>query len=147
MKTFLFFLGIFILSSTHAQELDSPKPQAEAAVYDKDVIDLDAMNSPSFERANYPGGEQKFYQFISDQVKYPTRCMDEGISGKVVVRFTVNKNGELSNFKPMKTVAACPEFTHETIRILKRSKRWNPGKKDGLPINSYFEIPLMFNMQ
>lgn len=145
MKSFFFFLGIFLPFILQAQTSDTEDAPVKSA--EIDVVDLDAMNSPSFERANYPGGEQKFYKFISDQVKYPTRCMDEGISGKVVVRFTVTKNGELSNFKPMKTVAACPEFTHETIRILKRSKRWNPGKKDGLPINSYFEIPLMFNLQ
>jgi TonB family protein len=135
MKYFLLFLGMFLSLASHAQTTDT------------DVVDLDAMSGPDYVQASYPGGNEKFYQFISKNIQYPVRCMDENIQGEVRIQFTVNKNGELSNFKPIKKVDACPEFTHEAIRILKKSKRWNPGTKNGLPINSYFAIPLKFNLQ
>jgi len=149
MNYFFLFLGMLLSLTSQAQSIDSSSvtPKAATQTSDADVVDLDAMSGPEFAQASYPGGNEKFYQFISKNVQYPMRCMDENIQGEVRIQFTVNRNGELSNFKPIKKVDSCPEFTHEAIRILKMSKRWKPGTKNGLPINSYFIIPLKFNLQ
>ncbi len=88
-----------------------------------------------------------FNEFCNENFRYPIRCMDEGISGATIVRFVVEKDGSVSNFKIMKPCPQCKEFELEAIRVVKMSsKLWIPAEVNGKVVRSYYELPLSFKM-
>ena len=52
---------------------------------------------------SFPGGEMKLMEFIARNIKYPKVASDNGIMGRVMVKFIVEKDGSLSNVKVVKT--------------------------------------------
>lgn len=95
---------------------------------------------PWNQRANFPGGEQDFIQFIQKKFKYPKAMLEAGESGSVEIRFVVEKDGTLSNFKIIKS--SNPLFEEEALRVLKLSPKWIPGYVDGEPVRSYRILPI-----
>ena len=47
----------------------------------------------------YPGGISGLMQYLSENVKYPVAAQENGIQGRVVVSFVVEKDGSVSNPK------------------------------------------------
>ena len=52
----------------------------------------------------FPGGAEKMMKFISENVKYPKEAVEKGLTGRVIVRFVVEKDGSLTNLEIMKSV-------------------------------------------
>lgn len=99
-------------------------------------------NYPNYDRGGtYPGGMQKFYTFISDNLKYPEKARINNIEGTVGIDFEITKSGSLDNFKIVKDIGY--DCSSAIITILKKSKKWNPGMCNGKPIitRCYIEIP------
>jgi len=72
------------------------------------------------------GGYKKLYQFFKDNMIYPQKAKKKQIEGRVVIRFTVNEDGSLSNFRILKSLGyGCDE---EAIRLIKASAPWIPVK-------------------
>jgi outer membrane biosynthesis protein TonB len=79
-------------------------------------------------------------------LKYPKEAIEQNITGNVIIEFTVNKKGVLSNFKlsptsPQKNI----HLVNESIRVLKLSSgKWTPAKKDKKSIVANFSKSIMF---
>lgn len=95
----------------------------------------------------YPRGDQGFIEHVRDNFNYPTRCLDANISGSVIIQFTVNPYGRTSKFKTVSEAKSCPEFTEESIRVLRLSERWIPAVYQGHYISSYRKLPISINIQ
>lgn len=95
-------------------------------------------------KATYKGGEQAFYRYIANNLKYPEVARRMGVEGRVYVSFVVEKDGSLSNVKAIKGIGAgCDE---EAVRIIKKSPTWYAAKQRGNPVRSQVIIPLIFNL-
>lgn len=94
---------------------------------------------------SYPGGLTNFYQFISENMKYPDTAVKEKIQGSVLVSFVVQKDGTLNDIKVERKLGFGTD--EEAIRVLNLSKRWNPGEIDGKPVNVKYNIPVKFTMK
>jgi len=90
----------------------------------------------------YPGGIQKFNEFITNNLKYPTKALEDNIQGKVYVSFIVEKDGSLSTFKIARKLGSGTD--EEAIRLLKISKRWKPGYVRKLPVRTSHTLPINF---
>lgn len=101
---------------------------------------------PNVLRARYLGGEELFKTFIVNQFQYPARCMEQNISGYVMFRFRVNRNGVIDRITPIQQTVKCPEFTEEAIRILKLSPIWIPGTNNGKNISTWFQVPIRLSV-
>jgi protein TonB len=77
-------------------------------------------------KPNFPGGLEKFYQFFNNNFKIPD---EEGLKGKVYASFIVEKDGSLSEIKILRDIGY--GTGKESIRVLKLSPKWNPGKQNG----------------
>ena len=97
-------------------------------------------------KAIFVGGESRFRHFVFENFEYPMRCYEEGINGRVVLRFMVDETGKISNVKAIEETNGCPEFTAEAIRVLKKSPRWIPGQNNGKFVKSYREIPITVSL-
>lgn len=93
----------------------------------------------------FPGGEAEMYKFISDNLKYPVVDQEMGNQGRVIVRFVVGKNGEISDLQLMKGIS--PTCDKEAMRVIKSMPKWIPGKQSGNPVQVYFTMPIVFKLK
>ena len=81
------------------------------------------------EMPSFPGGEKKMVEFILSNIHYPPVALENNISGKVYVKFTVDKEGKITNTELLKGIGGgCDE---EAMRILKLMPDWIPGRQNG----------------
>lgn len=108
---------------------------------DNTVYSHVAMNTPP----SYPGGIAKLYQFLGKTISYPTIASENSIQGTIFLSFTVEKDGTLSD---VKTEGRKLGFglDDEAVRVVKMSKKWNPGMQNGKPVRVKYNIPIKFSM-
>ncbi|MEG2071442.1 MAG: energy transducer TonB, partial [Bacteroidales bacterium] len=93
----------------------------------------------------FPGGSSEMYDFIKQNLKYPSSAREYGIQGTVVVEFVVNREGKVGNIKVI--VDPHPSLSSEAIRVVKLMPQWIPGKRDGKNVSTYFTLPIRFSFQ
>lgn len=94
---------------------------------------------------SFPGGNGAMMAYLANNVKYPKVAAENGVQGRVVVGFIVEKDGSLSDVKVKRGVD--PSLDREAVRVVKSMPRWNPGKKDGQPVRVEYTLPVTFRMQ
>ena len=94
------------------------------------------------EMPEYPGGKEGLFKFISENVQYPEKAKKEAITGKVFVSFVIDKDGSVTDVKIARSVN--PELDDEAVRVVKKLKKWTPGKKDGEVVKVGFTMPIKF---
>ena len=92
----------------------------------------------------FPGGQIAMMKYIMENMKYPEQAMKEGIQGRVTVRFIVEKDGSISDVKPVLSVH--PLLHKEAVRVVKSMPKWSPGKHNGKPVRVRFNLPVMFKL-
>jgi protein TonB len=85
------------------------------------------------------GGFAGLYKFIGANMRYPN---PHNASGKVFVRFIVEKNGQTTNHQIIKGLG--PAYDNEAIRLLKSAPAWEPGKQNGKPVRVQCTLPITF---
>ena len=96
--------------------------------------------------AEYPGGEAAMYKFISDNLLYPEDAVENGIEGKVYLKFVVDVDGTAKDFKIMKSVPGGQSLEQAAIEVCKKFPKFNPPMRDGKPIKTYFVLPINFKL-
>ena len=92
----------------------------------------------------YPGGLAAMLKYIRENIKYPEQAMKKGIQGRVTVSFIVEKDGSISDVKPVLSVH--PLLNKEAVRVVKSMPKWSPGKHNGKPVRVRFNLPVMFKL-
>ena len=77
----------------------------------------------------YPGGVEALMKFISENIRYPKEAQESRVQGRVVVQFTVSKDGYVINPQIVRSVS--PELDKEAIRVVSLIPKWKPGKQNG----------------
>jgi len=97
------------------------------------------------EETAYPAeGMEKLYQFVTENMSYPSQAKKAGIEGRVFIEFVVEKDGTLTNFKSLKGIGhGCDE---EAIRVLAMSPPWKPGLQHGEPVRQKMVMPVTFEL-
>jgi len=93
----------------------------------------------------YPGGMKAWGNFLMKNLNYPRLAAENDITGRVVVSFVIEKNGELSNLKVIKGIGGgCDE---EAMRVIKKSPFWKPGMQNGKAVRVAYMMPVVFRME
>jgi protein TonB len=110
----------------------------EEEIEDEMLIDVEVSAEPT-------GGYEAFYQYIKQELKYPSQAQRMSVQGKVYVQFIIERDGSLSDVKVLKGIGAgCDE---EAVRVLSQSPSWQPGKQRGRPIRQRMVMPMVFKLQ
>ncbi len=97
------------------------------------------------ESPGFPGGDEKLYEFLAKNMKYPQMARESGIQGVVYVTFVVEPDGSISNVRVLRDIGGgCGE---EAIRVVKAMPRWTPGKQRGKAVRVQFNLPVKFTLQ
>ena len=97
------------------------------------------------EMPGFPGGTQKLIKFIEENMQYPKKCAEKGIYGRVIVAFVVERSGQLSNIRVVKSVHRA--LDKEALRIVKLMPRWIPGEQNGVTVRVKYIIPIRFSVK
>lgn len=84
-------------------------------------------------------------KWVYHYLKYPEQAVKEGIQGKVMVDFIVEKNGKISNVKVVKSVD--PLLDAEALKIINASPKWKPGRVNGKKVRTQITIPIEFRLE
>lgn len=93
----------------------------------------------------FPGGENAFREFISNNVNYPEIAQKEGIQGKVYVTFIVDVDGAVSKTRIVRGVD--PSLDKEALRVVNTLPKWTPGKEKGKPVKVSYTVPISFALK
>ena len=134
IRTVNLLLAMGALTFSMAAQTAAPSPE-----------DNNIYTSASVQQqAEYPGGQAAMYKWINENIRYPDVAREQGISGKVYVKFVVEKDGSISDIKIVKSPA--PSLEKEVIRVLNLMPKWNPAKQNGKAVRVYFNMPVDFKL-
>lgn len=98
--------------------------------------------------ASFPGGEEACFKWLAKYIKYPTICMEQGVQGKVMVHFVVDKDGTVVD--PQIERSPDEHLSEEALRLIKLMPKWKPAtignKRMRKPLRSRFNLPIVFRL-
>ena len=93
----------------------------------------------------FPGGEEKLFEYLGKNIKYPSMARENGITGTVYVTFVVEGNGEISDVKKLRGIGGgCDE---EAMRVVKAMPSWKAGKQNGKSVRVQYNLPIKFTLR
>lgn len=112
----------------------APKPEVSNKVFD--VVE---------EMPHFPGGPSALQAFLSSNTKYPVVAQENGVQGRVIVSFVVERDGSITDVKVVRSVD--PSLDREATRVVKSMPRWSPGKQNGSAVRVKYTVPVVFRLE
>ena len=94
----------------------------------------------------FPGGQQALFKYLSENVKYPVIAQENGIQGRVICQFVVNRDGSIVDVEVVRS-GGDPSLDKEAIRVIKSMPKWKPGKQRGKAVRVKYTVPVNFKLQ
>ena len=95
---------------------------------------------------SFMGGDLlTFRNWVMSKLRYPQIAQENGITGRVLVQFVIERDGSLTNIQVIQTPDS--SLSDEAIRVLKSSPKWTPGKQRNQPVRVSFTLPVMFQLR
>ena len=127
-------------ASTRQMEAYVPPPPPKAKVEEvTEEIFVVVEENPEF-----PGGNSAMMKFLSDNIKYPVIAQENGISGRVITTFVVERDGSITDVQVVRGVD--PSLDKEAIRVIQTMPKWKPGKQRGSTVRVRFTLPVVFRL-
>ena len=115
--------------------------EVKEEVIEDDQPFLIAETMPSFQ-----GGDlNKFRTWVQQNIRFPQIALENGIQGRVVLSFVIEKDGRLTNIQVLQTPDR--SLSDEAIRVLQQSPKWSPGKQRNQPVRVRYTLPVEFRIQ
>lgn len=112
----------------------APKPEVATKVFD--VVE---------EMPSFPGGQGALMSYLASNIKYPVVAQENGVQGRVIVSFVVERDGSISDVRVARSVD--PSLDREAQRVVKGMPRWKPGKQNGSAVRVKYTVPVVFRLQ
>ena len=93
----------------------------------------------------FPGGPSALFEYLSKNIKYPVVAEENGVQGRVIVTFVVERDGSITDVKVVKSVD--PSLDKEAQRVVKSMPHWIPGKQNGSAVRVKYTVPVTFRLQ
>ena len=93
----------------------------------------------------FPGGQGAMMRYIAENIQYPIIAMENGIQGRVICQFVVEKDGRVSNIQVVRT-SGDPSLDKEGVRVISTMPKWKPGTQRGKPVRVTYTIPVNFRL-
>ena len=117
-------------------DIKAPEPPK---VEEEKVFDV-VEQMPSF-----PGGNTALMKFLNENIHYPVVAQENGVQGRVVVSFVVERDGHITDVQIARSVD--PSLDKEAQRVVKSMPKWIPGKQNGSAVRVKFNVPVSFRLQ
>ena len=94
---------------------------------------------------SFPGGPTALMTYLSQNTKYPVVAQENGVQGRVVVSFVVERDGSITDVRVVRSVD--PSLDKEATRVVKSMPNWIPGKQNGSTVRVKYNVPVSFKLQ
>ena len=118
------------------ETIAQPEPPKEDVQKVFDVVE---------EMPSFPGGSTALMQWLNENVKYPVVAQENGVSGRVIVSFVVERDGSITDVQVVRSVD--PALDKEAARAVKSMPKWIPGKQNGQAVRVKYNVPVLFRLQ
>lgn len=89
----------------------------------------------------FPGGMDRFYKYVSNNINRPEMDEDRQISMSVVMAFVIEKDGSMTDIRALRSTDK--DLEREAIRVLKSLKtKWEPGYQNDKPVRTLYMLPI-----
>ena len=113
----------------------------DTPVEEEDIPFVLVEQKPTFQGGN----ANDFSRWISQHLDYPEIAKENGVSGRVMLQFTVFKDGSVGNVKVLRGVD--PSLDKEAMRVVSSSPRWEPGRQRDRTVNVTYQFPVIFQLR
>lgn len=126
-----------------------PVQYTNVVIVDDDGNPVDQADEPVGmamveQKPEFPGGDAAMYQWMAQNMVYPPQAAEEGIQGRVVVRFVITKTGDISKVEVVRSRHEA--LDKEAVRLIKAMPKWEPGLMDGKPVSVTYILPVTFKL-
>ena len=128
-------LGLRLVLGGELQKMDIPTDCGAVAMEEEIYTTVDVM--PEF-----PGGQATLMKWLASNVRYPQMAQENGISGRVIVKLVVEKDGSVSDVTVIRGVDK--DLDREAMRVVRAMPKWQPGKNNGQAVRCYYNLPVTF---
>ena len=114
----------------------------------KVVVDIpdDKLFTVVEQQPEFPGGQGAMYKWIGENLKYPSEARSNGLQGKVIMQFTVEKDGSISAVKTIRDGVG-GGAGDEASRVVKKMPKWKPGRQNGKSVRVQYTLPVQFKLE
>ena len=106
---------------------------------DQPFVKVESM--PTFQ-----GGDlMKFRAWVQSRLRYPQIAQENGITGRVLLSFVIERDGSLTNIEVLQTPDR--SLSDEAARVLNMSPKWKPGKQRNQAVRVKYTLPVDFRLQ
>ena len=119
----------------------APPVEAPVEEEEEEVVFMVVETMPEF-----PGGQQALFKYLGENVKYPVIAQENGIQGRVICQFVVNRDGSIVDVVVVRSSGE-PSLDKEALRVINSMPKWKPGKQRGKPVRVKYTVPVNFRLQ
>jgi TonB family protein len=109
-----------------------------------EAVDLEKVYDVVEQMPEFSGGHAALFEFLSKNIHYPEEARKNSIQGRVIATFVVEKDGNISNARVVKSVD--PSLDAEALRVINSMPNWNPGKQNGKAVRVKYTVPVTFKL-
>lgn len=126
-KIFTCLLCLFVVVNSYSQ-----------TTADDNVFDV-VEEAPEF-----PGGITEMMRYLQNNIKYPLTCYQQGVQGRVIVKFVIDTDGSVVNAEVLKAID--PHLDKEALRVVNTMPKWKPGRQKGKTVRVRYTLPIHFRL-
>lgn len=140
---------LYVIAVGYPDEKPDAKPRDASKVKfigasSAETSDEDHLFIDYHENAEFPGGEEAYFKWLGDNIKYPKDCLKKKIEGRVFVSFVVEKDGSITDVKTLRSPHK--SLSKEAERVVKAMPKWKPGRFNNEPVRVRYTLPIAFKM-
>ncbi|MGL4630100.1 MAG: TonB family protein [Leadbetterella sp.] len=107
--------------------------------------EVDEIFTSVEQQAEFPGGISALYKYLGENIKYPAQASRANVSGKVFVKFVVEKDGSIGAVEVLRGIGfGCDE---EAKRVVAGLPQFTPAKQNGRNVRYWFNLPVTFKLE
>ncbi len=96
-------------------------------------------------KPQFTGGDKALVDFINNTMRYPDEAQKQRWEGKVLIAFTVNEDGTLTNVRALKS-SSFIVLDNEALRVVKTMPKWIPATENGVNKKEMVVLPIVFDL-
>ena len=136
------------LRQTNSSTQTTAEPLSEVVVVGRGDVNQSTDKVHDFvsldRQPTFPGGMDKYYEYVQTNLRYPSEARANKVQGKVFLSFIVETDGDISNIRVDRRLGSGTD--EEAVRVIAESPKWTPGIKDGKEVRVKFNIPISFTL-
>ena len=98
------------------------------------------------QKPTFNGGDANgFAKWVNSRLVYPEAAKENGVEGRVVLQFTIGKDGRLQDVKVLNTPDE--SLAQEAVRIVSSSPKWEPGRQRDRAVKVSYTFPVIYRLR